>query len=146
MDGMGNELVTFIADADIDCDGSGGNPEHDPYFQPETTLKVEGKSLDAYKVPFVVVPPVVIKKTKGIVMGSLCLIENTHTKEICIAVVGDVGPTRKVGELSPRAAGQISVDPNPVSGGESSFIVKYSIFVGIPAVIDGFTYPLRKSS
>ena len=39
----GYETVTFTADADIDCDGSGSNPHHDPCFQPDTALHYPAK-------------------------------------------------------------------------------------------------------
>jgi Fungal chitosanase of glycosyl hydrolase group 75 len=141
---LNNELVVFRADADIDCDGSGGNPDDDPYFQPDTTLHRDGEALNAYEEPFIVVPPVVCRKTTGIVLGSLALVENINTGEICFAVVGDLGPSRKVGELSPACAEQISVDPNPVTGGEQRNIIRYSIFVGVPAVINGLKYVLQR--
>src|ERR1043166_8532401 len=81
----GDELVVFRADADIDCDGSGGNPDNDPWFQPETTLQRAGKSLDAYNEPFIVVPPIVITKTNGIVLGAFAIVENITTAEMCFA-------------------------------------------------------------
>jgi Fungal chitosanase of glycosyl hydrolase group 75 len=139
----GDELVIFRADADIDCDGSGGNPDGDKYFQPDTTLHRDGFALNAYDEAFVVVPPVVCKKTKGKVLGALCLVENTLTLQMCFAVVGDIGPTFKVGELSPAAAKQIGVNPNPVTGGESRNIIRYTIFVGVPAVVGAFKYQLQ---
>ena len=127
----GYETVTFTADMDIDCDGSGGNPFGDPYFQADTALHFPakpsrlGKPLHAETVPYVVVPPVVIKATIGIVLGSLC--EVTYRGRTALAVVGDSGPTRKVGEGSPALADLIGINSNPNHGGVDTFTVTYKI-------------------
>jgi hypothetical protein len=140
----GRETVYFRADADIDCDGSGGNPDGDPYFQPDTSLHgPDGRALNAYKVPFAVVPPQVIQKTQGIVLGSECLVTNTITMQRVLCVVGDVGPKSKVGEISVAAARAIGVPSNPVHGGESRKIIDYEVRVGKAATINGVTYKLQ---
>jgi hypothetical protein len=144
IDASGSETVHFIADADIDCDGSGGNPDHDPCFQPDTTLHgPDGRALNAYQVPFVVVPPLVCQKTRGMVLGSECLITHTLTRRQVLCVVGDMGPTSKIGELSVAAARAIGVPSNPVTGGESRKIIDYEIRVGKAAVISGVRYALK---
>lgn len=140
----GNETVHFVADADIDADGSGGNPDRDPYFQADTSLHgPDGRALNAYQVPFVVVPPLVCQKTRGMVLGSECLVTHTMTKRQVLCVVGDLGPQSKVGELSVAAARAIGVPWNPVRGGESRKIIDYEIRVGKPAVINGVRYALK---
>ena len=143
------ETVEFIGDMDIDCDGSGGNPYHDPYFQPDTSLHFPakpnklGKALHAETVPYVVVPPIVVKGTVGIVLGSLC--EVSYQGHTVHAVVGDTGPTRKVGEGSPRLADLLGIPSNPNTGGVDAFDVTYKVHVGVPAVIDGITYELQRA-
>lgn len=143
----GYETVTFVGDMDIDCDGSGGNPHHDPCFQDDTTLHFparpnpNGKALHAEAVPFVVVPPIVCKATRGKVLGSLC--EVTYKGKTVEAVVGDIGPSKKVGEGSPRLAELLGIDGNPNHGGTDEFAVTYKVHVGIPAKIDGITYELQ---
>jgi hypothetical protein len=137
----GSEIVVFYGDADIDCDGSGGNPDHDPYFQPDTTLHYKGKALNPYEVPFIVVPPVVVRRTKGIVMGSQAYISY---KGITIpAVVGDLGPTRKVGEISVEAAKRLKIPWNPNWGGVEAKEVGYVVQVGVKAYVDGILYELQ---
>lgn len=136
----GGEIVRFIADADIDCDGSGGNPLHDPCFQPDTRYHHNGQALHAEKVPYVVVPPVVLAKTKGRVLGSVCYLRNLENKKTCVAVVGDSGPTKKIGELSPAAAELLGLSGNPNYGGTSDYIIEYQIEVGVSAVIDNVRY------
>ena len=140
----GREFAYFVADADIDCDGSGGNPDNDPWFQPDTTLHDPfGRPLNAYRVPFVVVPPIICRRTRGMVLGSECLLTHTLTKRQVLCVVGDIGPTRKIGEISPAAARAIGVNPNARFGGESRHIIDYEIRVGKPAVINGVAYRLK---
>lgn len=140
----GEEVVEFVADMDIDNDGSGGNPEHDPYHQDDTTLHdPQGRPLDAYHVPFIVVPPVICQETRGRVLGSQARVENTHTGEVCDAVVGDIGPRKKIGEASPACAKLLSVNPNARTGGEERHIIRYTIFVENPATINDITYQLQ---
>lgn len=141
----GIELVDFVADADIDCDGSGLNPFGDPYFQPETRYKHNGCSLHAEVVPYVVVPPVVLQKTKGKVLGSLCELTNLHNGVRCMAIVGDSGPTRKIGELSPAAAELLGLSGNPNTGGTSEHIIRYLIHVGVPAKLNDVQYELQSA-
>jgi hypothetical protein len=141
----GEERVCFVADADIDCDGSGGNPDHDPYYQPDTTLHNAGKALNAYKERFIVVPPAVCRGTKGRVLGARARVHYLRTGLICDAVVGDIGPTKKVGELSPAAAKAVGMEPNPVNGGEDNYeMVVYEIWPEQPAILDGIQYQLMK--
>lgn len=131
----GKEIVRFKADMDVDCDGSGGNPFHDKYFQPDTRLHFKGRPLHAEVIPYVVVPPIIILDTARIVMGSHCIVTNTKNGKKCPAVVGDSGPLRKVGEGSPALCEALGLDPNPNHGGTSDFIIEYEIFVGQPAVV-----------
>lgn len=144
-DDDGMELVEFTADMDIDCDGAGGNPHHDPCFQPDTRLHLHGAALHAETVPYMVVPPVILAKTRGKVLGSLCEVTNMQNGKMAYAVVGDSGPTRKVGEGSPALAELIGLDGNPNHGGTSDFIIRYRIYVGRAAVIAGVAYDLQSA-
>ena len=138
------ETAEFVGDMDIDCDGSGGNPKHDKYFQPDTFYHFRGKCLCAETTPYVVVPPAVVRGTRGTVMGSLC--EVTYRGHTVNAVVGDLGPLRKVGEGSVRLAELLGINPDPNHGGVDVFEVTYKIHVGVPAVIAGITYTLQPSA
>lgn len=137
----GSEVVEFTADADIDCDGLGGNPFRDPYFQADTKLHNEGKALYAERENYVVVPPVVVEKTKGIVFGSRVTCLNESNGKKAVGVVGDEGPRSKIGELSVAFAEALGLDGNPNHGGTDRKIIQYRIEVGVPA--DG--YSLQKS-
>jgi len=55
------EVVRFIADADIDADGSGSS-HGDPYFQNDTTLHYNGMALNSDVDKFIVVPPSLDRK------------------------------------------------------------------------------------
>jgi len=60
-------------------------------------------------------------------------------------MVGDVGPKRKIGEISIAAARAVGMGASPRSGGEDKKIVQYEIFPGRKATINGVTYPLMRS-
>jgi len=140
----GKETVFFVADADIDNDGSGGNPDNDPYHQDDTTLHgPDGVALNAYSVPYVVVPPLICQKTRGKVLGSECLLTHLGNNKQVLCVVGDIGPRAKIGEISPAAAKAIGVNANARTGGESRHIIDYEIRVGKPALINGVQYELK---
>ena len=138
----GQEIVRFTADMDIDCDGSGGNPNNDPYFQPDTRLHFRGRPLHAELIPYIVVPPIILAKTKGKVLGSSCLV--SRGKRSCFAVVGDSGPRAKVGEGSPALARALGLNDNPNHGGTSEFEITYEIEVGKPAVVS-VTFDLQSA-
>lgn len=144
----GHEEVQFKADLDVDCDGSGGNPHHDPYFQPDTTLHYKGQPLNAEKIPFIVVPPIICQKTKGKVLGSRCVVTNTKNKKSTKAVVGDIGPSKKVGEGSPALCELLGINSNPNTGGEDQFVILYEIYIDQPAKleIDGELYEFELKS
>lgn len=125
--------VHFKADADIDCDGLGGNPQHDRYFQPDTFYHHNGKALTAETEAYIVVPPAIVRNTKGVVMGCRARVTNTLNGKVCEAVVGDLGPTKKVGELSVHAAELLGINANPNTGGEERFVILYELWPGVPA-------------
>jgi hypothetical protein len=70
-------------------------------------------------------------------------VTNIVTRDWCDAVVGDIGPRSKTGEISPECARRIGLSPNANHGGTSEKIIVYSIEVGEPAVVDGVTYNLQ---
>lgn len=136
--------LRWVAGAAIDSDGS-DNRHHDPCWQAETSLSHNGKPIDAESVPYIVVPPFVIRAVAGIVLGCRARITRADTGMTCEAVVADVGPRRKLGELSCEAARRIGLDGNPNHGGTEHKIVRYEIWPGLPAVVDGISYRLKPS-
>lgn len=138
-------FVTFVGDMDIDADGSGGNRDNDPYFQPETTLKYKGKSLNAYEVPFMVVPGPLVKGVRPIVMGSKGRIVDLKTGKFVDCVVADAGPSKKIGEASVAAAKALGINANPNHGGVDEQRILYIFWPGVPAVVNGVTYDLQSA-
>jgi len=57
--------------------------------------------VDSATVPYVVVPPVIIQKTKGVVRG--CFARVTYKGNSVDCMIGD-GPHKKIGEISIAAA------------------------------------------
>lgn len=132
--------VVFTSKADIDDDGS-DNSANDPCWQPNTSLRFKGRSIDADRVPYVVVPPAIIRGVKGIVLG--CKARVSYKGMIVDAVVADVGPSLKLGEISMECARRLGINPSPISGGVDAYLVHYTLWPGIPAVVDGVTYLLQ---
>lgn len=137
----------FIAKFAVDCDGSDGNPDHDPYFQPDTSYHYQGEALGAYHVPFIVLPPQVIKAVAPVVLGCRAQATLLATGMASDAIVGDVGPSAKLGEGSPFLASAIGLDPNPNHGGTSDYnAVLFRFWPGIQITIGNITYPLQPFS
>lgn len=136
--------VTYRAKAAIDTDGSG--PTHgDPCAQRDTSLHLNGKPLNADLDKYVVVPPAIIRGVKPIVLGSLAIVVNLRTGQRSDAVVGDIGPKTKLGEISVALASALGLNPSPVSGGLEAHDIYYTIHPGQPAVVDGKRYQLQAS-
>lgn len=130
--------VFYVSDMDEDTDGPGGSEEQDRYWQPETTLRYEGKSIDSRKVAGVVVPLWLPRKVRGIVMGCQARVTNLATNAIEPAVTYDGGPTTKSGEGSTLLCNRIGAP-----GGENRPLFLFEIFPGVPAVVDGVLYKLQ---
>jgi hypothetical protein len=137
--------IRYRAKAAIDGDGM-GSPHGDPDFQNRTTLQHNGRSLNADVDRYIAIPPAIIAGVAPIVLGSQAHVTNTRNGKTCTAVVGDIGPHRKLGEISIACAAEIGIDPSPTQGGEERHIVEYVIEPGVPAAVDGVTYTLQSSS
>ncbi len=143
-----NELndgsLTFMAKAAIDTDGTG--PFHaDPDAQPTTSLRWNGDYLNADQDRYIVVPPAIIFGVKDIILGSQAHVMNTQNGMETDAVVGDIGPHSKLGEISVACAREIGVDPSPTTGGVEEHIIFYTIKPGIPALVGDRIYALQPS-
>jgi hypothetical protein len=133
--------VTWTARGRVDGDGSGGNVERDPCFQPETSLKVNGVSLNSRKVKFIVVTPEIIRGVAGVVLGCQAYVFYRGV-EVAM-VVGDVGPHSRLGEMSMAGEDAFNLPDSPIDGGDDLPDISYRILPGIPAEVDGITYPLQ---
>jgi hypothetical protein len=137
--------VKYRAKAADDTDGSG--PLHgDPDAQAYTSLHWQGHPLNADLDKYIVVPPAIIHGVKGLVLGCQAHCRNTHNLLETDAVVGDIGPHRKLGEISNACAAALGLDPSPTRGGVDEHIIEYTLFPGTPAVVDGKQYDLQPSA
>lgn len=134
--------ITYTAGAMIDGDGSGGNSYGDPDFQDATSLKVNGGSLNAEAEAYIVVPPAILDGVPKPILGSQAFV-SFGSKSIA-AVVGDIGPHTKLGEISIACAQALGIPSSPLSGGVASG-VSYRILPGVPAQANWRTYPLQPS-
>jgi hypothetical protein len=107
------------------------------------------KYVDSATVPFVVVPPMIVKGVAGIVLGCRCVVTNSRTGKTTEAVVADTGPHNHLGEISVACAKAIGVSTGTThpanGGGASSPTIHYQLFPGTAAVVNGVTYPLQHS-
>lgn len=87
--------------------------------------------VDAETVPYIVVPPLIIQKTVGIVRG--CKAQVTFKSRSVDCVVADRGPSNKICELSIAAARAIGLPSSPRNGGTEKQEVLYELWPGIAA-------------
>ena len=137
--------VIGLAGMDIDGDGSGGNAENDPDFQPTTTLvHADGTYVNSRTERGFVVPRKFALAVPGIVIGCRGEIFDTFLKRISPAVVHDIGPDDKAGEATICAAEFFEVPSNPTTGGTQIPRFLYRFWPGQAATVNGITYPLIK--
>lgn len=98
--------------------------------------------LDSEKVAYVVIPGKLRKQVPGIVLGCKAVVTNLKTNVTVEAVVGDVGPSNKIGELSIKAAELLGIPSGPKKGGTNKPILFYEVFPGVPAAVNGETFRL----
>ena len=125
----------LVGPGNVDGDGSGGNAEHDPDFQPDTTYHLNGKPLNARTTAFMVATRDEMDEVPGRNLGAKSRLTNIETGASVDTVVGDEGGPEDDGEMSIYAAGAVGVDANPVTGGESRPIIHYQVWPGVEAVI-----------
>jgi hypothetical protein len=87
--------------------------------------------VDAETVPYIVVPPLIIQKTSGIVRG--CKARVTYAEKSVDCVVADKGPANKIGELSIAAARALGIPESPRTGGSEKADVFYELWPGTAA-------------
>lgn len=124
--------VVYTAKAAIDGDGCG--PSHgDPDYQNNTSLHVGGKPLNADVDRYIVVPPAIINGVAGVILG--CKARVSYQGLTTDAVVGDIGPHKKLGEISIATAKALNIPSSPLDGGVDSG-VNYVLWPGVAA--DGY--------
>jgi hypothetical protein len=126
--------IMWFGDADNDVDGS---PywQKDPSGQSGTRWTYQGKPINGDKIPFIVVPPQIIKMTPEIVGGCVGTVE--YKGNVVGCVVGDSGPSKKIGELSPAALRGLGLPaPQNGNGGLDTQGILYRIWPGVAARLE----------
>jgi len=139
---LDNGAVTWTGHARIDDDGS-DNRFGDPDWQQGTSLVHNGKPVDAESVAYIVVPPLILMAVHGVVLGCQAHCVNHANGMECDAVVADVGPHAKIGEMSCQCARDLGMSGNPNTGGTDDNVIEYVIFPGQPATVKGETFSLQ---
>ncbi|HEV2864716.1 MAG TPA: hypothetical protein VGX48_27200 [Pyrinomonadaceae bacterium] len=98
------------------------------YRQPGKAADDPAAYVDAETVPYIVVPPLVINRTRGVVCG--CRARVTLGGRSVECVVADRGPRNKIGELSIAAARAIGLPSSPRHGGTEEAEVLYELWPG----------------
>lgn len=134
--------VHYVAKAAVDTDGSG--PLHgDPCAQRDTSLHVDGRALNADFDRYIVVPPAIRDGVRGVVLGCKAHVRNLKNGRETFAVVGDIGPHAKLGEVSVATAAALGLNPSPTSGGIDDHVIEYQLWPGVPASVEGKAYQLQ---
>ena len=101
------------------------------YKVPGLALDDPAAYVDAQTVPYIVVPPIIVQHTAGVVRG--CRARATLNGRSVDCVVADKGPSTKIGELSIAAAVALGIPSSPRSGGRSQHDILYELWPGVPA-------------
>jgi len=86
---------------------------------------IANRAVDAFAVPYVVVNPHVQYNAAGVVLG--CLATVAYQGRSTEAVVADVGPGNRIGEISVAAAKALDIADSPISGGVNTHEVSYQL-------------------
>ncbi len=87
--------------------------------------------VDAETVPYIVVPPLVVQLTAGVVRGCRARVSWKGRTVDCL--VADRGPATKIGEVSIAAARALGMNPSPRNGGITAAEVLYELWPGVAA-------------
>lgn len=98
--------------------------------------------LDSEVIPYGVIPPSVRRSAKGIVLGCKARFTNTQNGKTIEGVIGDIGPSTKIGEYSIATFRALGLPSSPRNGGTEKKIIKCEFWPGTPAQINGETYAL----
>ena len=104
------------------------------YRHPGMSADDPAAYVDAETVPYVVVPPFIVKETVGVVRG--CMARVTYKGHTVECVVADMGPSARIGEISIAAARALGIPHSPKHGGIREKLVDYELWPGQAA--DGF--------
>jgi hypothetical protein len=108
-----------------------GSTRRSWYRHPGISASDPAAYVDAETVPSIVVPPVIVQRTAGVVRGCKARVSSRGKSVDC--VVADRGPVNRIGELSVAAARSIGLPPSPRHGGTEKPEVLYELFPGATA-------------
>lgn len=106
----------------------GGFYSKTAYFWKDKSWDDPDRYLNGLQIPFIVVERFIQKAAKGVVLGCLARLTNTRNGKWTWAIVGDIGPLYKIGEISPAAATAVGVDSDPRIGGEDRKVLLYEFW------------------
>lgn len=121
-------------------------PSMTSYKYPGKAVSDPARYVDAEDVPYICVPSIVLRGTVGAVLGCACEVEYLPTGAKCSGVVADSGPPNKNGEASAAMARKLGINDDPRSGGVDAPKVRYRIFPGRPAIVNGHVFILQRSN
>lgn len=109
------------------------------YFVSPTALQREGYKVtdprryyDAETVPFVVVPGGTKATPRyadwGLHLGEDAIVTHSRTGKTVRAIVAEVGPGNRIGEVSIAVARALGIPDSAINGGEDSAIIDYTIY------------------
>jgi hypothetical protein len=130
----GKPCIMWFGDMDNDVDGSPywGN---DPDGQAGTRWTYNGKPINGDIIPFIVVPPQIIKVTPEIVGG--CIATAEYKGIVIPGVTGDSGPSSKIGEGSPAMLRGLGLPAlRNGNGGLDTQEILYRIWPGVAARLE----------
>lgn len=98
--------------------------------------------VDSETINYIAIPPEIRSMSKGVVMGCRVKCFNRKTGKTAWGMVADIGPRKKVGEVSIAMARALGMNESPRVGGESSPVIEYTIYPNCFAEINGEQVPL----
>lgn len=133
----------YVQGQDDPCPGAYVSPtryEHDGFDVTDPYRYVDSET-----VPYVVVNNPIRNGARGIVLGCQAQLTNLENGKIVSAVVADTGPKSKIGEISIAAAKALGLRSDPKDGGTERKIIKYELWPGVAAEVNGVTYRLIRA-
>ena len=110
---------------------SGIIPSKTWYRHASTRVSDPAGYLDSETENYIVVPPLIVQETAGIVRGCKCAA--TWKGKRAFGVAGDLGPRNKSGELSIAMARELGLPSSPITGGSDEPDVLYEFWPGVAA-------------
>lgn len=102
--------------------------------------------VDAYRVPYIVLPGHWRAEARGVVLGCRATVTDTKIGKVIEAAVLDFGPRSKLGEASIACARFFGVPSSCKNGGTDQRRFIYQFWPGVAAVVLGTIYPLRPAA